>query len=150
VFTSSFDDNNQWYRGDTLITGATGKTDTAIYSGNYKTVINDAVTGCALPSNSILFLSTGTNDVTGSAIGLKIAPNPNNGSFQLQFKMTTRDNTSILLLNSLGQKVYQQDYPNFIGTFNNTVNAGYLSSGMYVLKIIHGNTTYIQKILVKK
>jgi len=64
--------------------------------------------------------------------------------------MTTRDNTSVLLLNSLGQKVYQMDYPNFIGSFNNTVNAGYLSSGMYVLKIVHGNTTYIQKILVKK
>jgi len=150
VFTSSFADNNQWYRGDTLITGATGNTDTAIYSGNYKTIVNDAVTGCALPSNSILFLSTGTNDVNGSPIGLKVSPNPNNGVFQLQFNMTTRDNTSVLLLNSLGQKVYQMDYPNFIGSFNNTVNAGYLSSGMYVLKIVHGNTTYIQKILVKK
>jgi hypothetical protein len=150
VFTSSFDDGNQWYRGDTAITGSTGKTDTAIYSGTYKTIVNDAVTGCALPSNSILFLSTGTNDVNGSAIGLKISPNPNSGVFQLQFKMTTADNTSIILLNTLGQKVYQKDYPNFVGTFNNTVNAGYLANGMYVLKIIHGNTTYVNKILVKK
>jgi len=150
VFTSSFDDGNQWYRGDTVITGATNKTDTAIYSGNYKTIVNDAVTGCALPSNSILFLSTGTNDVNGSPIGLKVSPNPNNGVFQLQFNMTTQDNTSIILLNTLGQKVYEQDYPNFIGTFNNTVEAGNLSSGMYVLKIIHGNTTYVHKILVKK
>jgi len=64
--------------------------------------------------------------------------------------MTTADNTSILLLNTLGQKVYQKDYPNFVGAFNSTIDAGYLANGMYVLKIIHGNTTYIQKILVKK
>jgi hypothetical protein len=150
VFTSTFDDGNQWYRGDTLLSGATAKTDTAIYSGNYKTIINDAGTGCALPSNSILFLSTGTNDVNGSSIGLKIGSNPNNGVFQLQFNMTTADNTTILLLSTLGQKVYQKEYPNFVGTFNNTINAGYLASGMYVLKIMHGNTTYVEKILVKK
>lgn len=150
VFTSSFDNGNQWYRGDTVLSGATSKTDTAIYSGNYRTIVNDAVTGCALPSNSILFLSTGTNDVNGSPIGLKISPNPNNGVFQLQFNMTTADNTSILLLNTLGQKVYQKDYPNFVGAFNSTIDAGYLANGMYVLKIIHGNTTYVNKVLVKK
>jgi hypothetical protein len=150
VFTSNFDNGNQWYRGDTVIAGSTGKTDTAIYSGNYKTIVNDAVTGCALPSNSILFLSTGTIDVNGSAIGLKISPNPNNGVFQLQFNMTTADNTSIILLNTLGQRVYQKDYPNFVGAFNNAIDAGYLANGMYVLKIIHGNTSYVNKILVKK
>ena len=148
--TSSFADGNQWYRGDTILSGATARTDTAIYSGNYKTIVNDATTGCALPSNSIHFLSTGTNDVNGSPIGLKIGSNPNNGVFQLQFHATTAGNTSILLLNTLGQKVYQKDYANFVGAFNQTIDAGYLASGMYVLKIIHGNSTYIEKILVKK
>jgi hypothetical protein len=150
VFTSSFASGNQWYRGDTILTGATNQTDTAIYTGNYKTIVNDPTTGCLLPSNTIFFLSTGTNDVNGSSIGLKVSPNPSNGVFQLQFNMTTQDNTSIILLNTLGQKAYEADYPNFVGSFNSMIDAGYLASGMYVLKIIHGNTTYVRKIIVKK
>ena len=64
--------------------------------------------------------------------------------------MTTQDNTSIILLNTLGQKVYQEDLSNFVGTYNKQVVAGALASGMYILKITHGNNSYIHKILVKK
>jgi hypothetical protein len=53
-------------------------------------------------------------------------------------------------LNTLGQKVYEEDDANFVGAYNKTINVGNLASGMYVLKIIHGNDTYIRKILVKK
>ncbi|MDO6433927.1 S8 family serine peptidase [Flavitalea sp. BT771] len=150
VFTSSFDDGNQWYRSGTLLRDSTGKTLIAKISGTYQTIVTDAVSGCALPSNSIPFVSTGTNDVNGSTIGLVVSPNPNPGIFQLQFNMETPDNTSIILLNTLGQKVYEEDDANFVGAYNKTINAGNLASGMYVLKIIHGNDTYVRKILVKK
>jgi hypothetical protein len=150
VFTSSFDDGNQWYRNGTLLADSTGKTLTVKISGTYQTIVTDAASGCTLPSNSIPFVSTGTNDVNGSAIGLVVSPNPNPGVFQLQFNMETPDNTSIILLNTLGQKVYEEDDANFVGAYNKTINVANLASGMYVLKIIHGNDTYIRKILVKK
>jgi hypothetical protein len=149
VFTSSFDDGNQWYRSGTLLVDSTNKTCTAIYSGTYMTIVSDDVTGCKLASNSIPFVSTGTINVSGASIGLTVSPNPNDGVFLLQFYMTTQDNTSIILLNTLGQKVYEEDNPNFAGTYSKTIHAGSLASGMYILKIIHGNTTYIRKILVK-
>jgi hypothetical protein len=113
------------------------------------TIVSDDVTGCKLASNSIPFVSTGTINVSGASIGLTVSPNPNDGVFLLQFYMTTQDNTSIILLNTLGQKVYEEDNPNFAGTYSKTIHAGSLASGMYILKIIHGNTTYIRKILVK-
>ena len=150
VFTSSFDDGNQWYRSGTLLVDSTNKTCTAIYSGTYQTIVNDVATGCQLPSNSIPFVSTGTTNVSGASIGLTVSPNPNDGVFLLQFYMTTQDNTSVILLNTLGQKVYEEDNPHFVGTYSKTINLGGLASGMYVLKIIHGNSTYIRKILVKK
>lgn len=150
IFTSSYDDGNQWYRSGTLLKDSTDKTLTAIYSGAYQTIVIDQATGCSLPSNTINFVSTGTNDVNPSSIGLKVSPNPNDGTFQLQFNMTTQDNTSIILLNTLGQKVYQEDLSNFVGTYNKQVVAGALASGMYILKITHGNNSYIHKILVKK
>ena len=150
IFTSSYDDGNQWYRSGTLLQDSTNKTLTAIYSGNYQTIVTDPATGCNLPSNTINFVSTGTNDVNASSIGLKVSPNPNDGAFQLEFKMTTQENTSIILLNTLGQRVYEEDLSNFVGSYNKRIQAGDLASGMYVLKIIHGNNSYIRKILVKK
>jgi len=39
VFTSSFDDGNQWYRTGTLLVDSTAKTCTAIYSGTYQTIV---------------------------------------------------------------------------------------------------------------
>jgi hypothetical protein len=150
VFTSSFDEGNQWYRSGTLLVDSTNKTCTAIYSGTYQTIVTDTSTGCQLPSNSIPFVSTGTSSPSGASIGLTVSPNPNNGVFMLQFYMATRDNTSIILLNTLGQKVYEEDDPDFVGTYSKTIHPGSLASGMYVLKIIHGNNTYIRKILVKK
>ncbi|MBN9382373.1 MAG: S8 family peptidase [Chitinophagaceae bacterium] len=150
VFTSSFDNGNQWYRSGTLLADSINKTCTAIYSGTYQTIVTDNATGCQLASNSIPFVSTGTTNVSGASIGLTVSPNPNDGAFLLQFYMATQDNTSIILLNTLGQKVYEEANPNFVGTYSKTINAGNLASGMYVLKIIHGNNTYIRKILVKK
>jgi hypothetical protein len=150
VFTSSVDDGNQWYRSGILMPDSTAQSIKALYSGTYQDIVYDAASGCSLASNSIPFVSTATNDVNGSSIGLKVSPNPNDGVFQLQFTMATPDNTSIILLNTLGQKVYEEDNSNFSGTYNKTINAGNLASGMYVLKILHGNNTYIRKILVKK
>ncbi|MHA4810872.1 S8 family serine peptidase [Flavitalea flava] len=149
VLTSDFTSGNQWYRSSTLIPGATGQTDTAIYSGLYQSVVTDPATGCTLYSNQINFTSTGTNDINGTAIGLKAAPNPNPGVFQLSFYLGTQDNLSISLFNTLGQQVYLASYPNFVGQFNQQINAGNLAAGMYVLKIAHGSDNYIKKIIVR-
>lgn len=147
VFTSSYDNGNQWYRSGTLLQDSTNKTLTAGSSGNYQTIVTDPATGCSLPSNTINFVST---DVNPGSIGLKVSPNPNDGAFQLEFNMTAQDNTSIILLNTLGQRVYQEDLSNFVGKYSKRIQAGDLASGMYILKIIHGNNSYVRKILVKK
>jgi len=149
VLTSSEATGNQWYRSGNLLPGATKQTDTAVYSGLYTTVVNDPATGCALTSNAINFVSTGTTDPNGGAIGLKVE-NPNNGTFHLEFNMTTSENMGISLINTLGQKVYEANYPNFVGQFSQQINGGSLADGLYILRIVHGNTTYTRKILVKK
>jgi hypothetical protein len=64
--------------------------------------------------------------------------------------MSTPDNTSVTLINTLGQKVYEASYPNFSGQFSRQIEGGDLASGMYVLKIMHGSSTYIKKILIKR
>ncbi len=144
---SSAVNGNQWYLAGTPIVGATNQIDTPVFTGAYKTVVSTG--GCALSSNIINFSATGPPP-GGNAIGLLTTPNPNNGSFTLQFYFSTQDDLTVSLIDLLGQTVYKADYGNFTGQFAKPVNAGYLASGMYVLKIQHGKDVYIQKILIKK
>jgi hypothetical protein len=146
VFTSTADSGNVWYLNDSA-TASTGITDTARLPGVYNTVVTDPVTGCRLASNKITYKPGGTGN---GSIGLTTAPNPSNGSFLLQFFMSTADNTGVEIVDMLGQKVYEAQYPNFSGLFSQQIDALYLASGIYVVRIIHGGNTYQQKILVKK
>jgi hypothetical protein len=141
VFTSTADSGNQWYLNDTAISNATGVTDTAHLPGTYYTVVTDPVTGCQLMSNKLPYTSTG-NPVT-------ISPNPSNGSFQLQFLFNSADNTAVVIYDMIGQRVYEQQLGNYSGYFSGQIDAVNLASGIYVLKVIHGGSTYENKILIK-
>jgi hypothetical protein len=143
VFGSSADSGNQWYLNDTLLSGATGVTDTVHLPGNYYTKVTDPVTGCVLKSN-VLNYNPGNN-----SIGLTVGPNPSNGYFLLEFSVSTTDNTAIQLYDLLGQRVYDQELGSFTGFFSQNIDATTLASGIYVLKVVHGGNTYQDKIMVK-
>jgi hypothetical protein len=143
VLTSSADSGNQWYLNDTLIGGATGQTDTVHLPGMYYTMVTDPVTGCVLKSNIYNYTSQ------GNGIGLTVAPNPSNGAFLLEFAFTTSDNTAVQIYDMIGQRVYDQELGSFTGIFSQQIDAVGLSAGIYVVKIIHGGSTYEQKILIK-
>ncbi|HTI93544.1 MAG TPA: S8 family serine peptidase [Puia sp.] len=148
TFTSSAASNNQWYVNDSLLVGHTGQTDSATIPGVYYTVQTDPATGCSLISNKITFTPSGGD--ANASIGLSNFPNPSTGVFQLQFYMSTVENTSITLTDMLGQRVYEADYPNFSGLFSQQINAPQLASGVYTLRIIHGDKTYHKELLVLK
>jgi hypothetical protein len=143
IFTSSADSGNQWYLNDSAITGATGITDTAAFAGSYNTIVTDQATGCALTSNKITYIPP------GGGIGLKVGPSPGPGVFTVQFSTTTAANTAIEMYDVLGQKVYEAQYPNFVGFFSQSVDALNLAAGMYVLKVINGGNTYIDKVIIR-
>jgi hypothetical protein len=143
LLSSNYATGNQWYRNDTLIAGATGQTDTVSIPGLYKDVVTDSMGNCLLVSNEVQYSLNG-------GIGLSATPNPNNGNFQLQFYLSKSEHTSITVLNILGEKIYEADYPNFGGFFSKTIHLGAVSSGLYVLKVQVGGDKYIQKILVSR
>ena len=140
LLTSNYASGNQWYLNDSLLAGATNPTDSVVIPGVYKDVITDSV-GCMLVSNTVTYS-------LGSDIGLKATPNPNNGAFKLTFYISNSENVGIQVVNTLGQKIYEADYPNFGGYFDNTIGLGAVSAGMYVLKLQVGDTKYVRKIMV--
>ena len=49
----------------------------------------------------------------------------------------------------IGRRVYEQQLGNYSGYFSGQIDAVNLASGIYVLKVIHGGSTYENKILIK-
>ena len=145
---SSAATGNQWYKGTTLITGATNKEFTPNTSDKYKVVVTNSF-GCALTSNEIDYVVTSIPNVDPSAIGLRVLPNPSNGRFVTDFTVTRKADLNITILNTLGQKVYENNYPGFVGRFNKTIEASHLTTGVYMLRIQHDNKSYLTKLLIR-
>ena len=146
IFTSSADSGNQWYLNDSLLTGKTAMTDTALFSGVYYTAVTDPNTGCVLNSNKLTYAA-------GAGIGLKVGNNPATTAlpfFNVIFQTTTASNASIELYDVLGQRVYEAQYPNFVGIFNQPIYVNNLAAGMNVMKLIVGGTAYHEKLIVTK
>ena len=103
-------------------------------------MVNDSL-GCTLVSNEVSYS-------LGADIGLKIKPNPNDGNFILQFYISKSENTSISMVNALGQKIYEADYPNFGGFFNKTINLGARERGNVCGESTGGEKKYVGKMMV--
>ncbi len=142
---SSATDNNQWYLNDTLLVDSTTQQIQPKYPGVYYVVTTDETTGCVLKSNSVVFTPT-TND-PNTRIGLRMN-NYNTGQFTLAFYMPDAANTIIEITDMVGQRVYQKQLPGFTGQFFGEISAGNLASGMYTLRIIHGNDIYKEKFVI--
>jgi len=141
VLTSTAAAHYQWYINDSLLTGHTSQTDTAYVTGVYTVVATDEF-GCVQTSNAITY-----NSGKG-AISLTAHPNPNNGSFQVNFITGKAGNVDLFLYNMLGQEVYHQYCGNTAGVYSQQVNATYLAAGIYLLKIQVGKDVYMDKVLV--
>ena len=146
LLTSSAATNNQWYVNDSLLSGQTGQTDTASIPGVYYTVVSDPATGCQLTSNKVTYTPSGGDP--NDAIGLKLWPVPAKYYFNLLFFMSSPANTSVSLINMVGQRVFEEDYPNFSGLYSKQVPTGNLASGLYTLQIIHGGQTWHKQLSV--
>ncbi|QEC41618.1 S8 family serine peptidase [Pseudobacter ginsenosidimutans] len=145
---SSAATGNQWYNGNAIIVGATDKDYTPNTSGKYKVIVTNSF-GCALTSNEIDFVVTSIPNIDPSAIGLRVLPNPSSGRFVTDFTVTRKADLNITILNTLGQKVFENNYPGFVGRFNKTIEASHLTTGVYMLRIQHDNKSYLTKLLIR-
>jgi hypothetical protein len=140
LLSSNYVSGNQWYYNDTLLVGSTGQTDSLHGPGSYKDIVSDSV-GCSLVSNVYVY-------TPGNDIGLAVTPNPNHGTFTVQFYLADMANANLRVLDITGQKLYESQDPNFQGAFNRRISLGAVSPGIYVLQLEIGNKKYVQKIMV--
>jgi len=147
VLSSSSAANNQWRLNGAEIPGANSQQYTATTNGLYRVAVTDEF-GCTGLSNELNVVLTSINNVDPARIGMVLAPNPNKGQFNLQFRVSGREDLNVTVLNVSGQQVFRKTYDRFSGAFNETIRLNGVTPGVYMLRINHGNDYYVRRILI--
>jgi hypothetical protein len=144
---SNIGTGNQWYYGGVVLTGATDSIYVAKKSGTYVTTVTDPLTGCTQQSNAINFVLTAVDTVSAPK-GLLVSPNPTPGPINISFTVTNTADLTFEVYDIVGQLLYKQVYPAYIGSYSGQLNLSGYADGVYILKITHGDNTTLKKIVV--
>lgn len=80
---------------------------------------------------------------------LKFSPNPNDGKFNLSFKLNEKEPVSIKIYNMQGKAVYNEQLSNFSGKYSNKIDISNSGEGVYILQIMQNNKANTNKIVIK-
>ena len=136
----------QWYQDNIAISGATTHSYKPVATGVYKVITSNGL-GCSLSSNT-LTIGAGA-DANGSLTGIKVTPNPSNGTFELSFIVPILGDLKIEVVNMLGQPVYTKKYPDYLGSFGKQLNIGHPAAGIYIMRIQYRDSWYLRKLMIK-
>jgi len=78
--------------------------------------------------------------------GLVLYPNPNNGSFNIEFSPKS-DKIDVAVHDIRGRQIFEKSYTN-TGLFNEEINLNNVQSGIYMVTIIDGNQKQVKKIVI--
>ncbi|NQW42537.1 MAG: T9SS type A sorting domain-containing protein [Bacteroidetes bacterium] len=112
-----------------------------LYDGNFKVkLVSTNAGGCKCESTQVL--SVFPSSINSAKIsGVDIYPNPANTSFNI--KVNNQNITTIQLINSLGQIMFNSDFVE-----STKINTENLASGIYTLQIKNNGVNEIVKIIV--
>jgi len=109
------------------------------------TIIDDI--SCS--SSSSVKITVSTSSISeGSDIGLKIYPNPNNGTFNLVLEGHGTESMILEILNNVGQIVYKEEIERLNGNYKSLINISEYSEGVYMLRLSGDQTNILQRLIV--
>ena len=123
----------QWYKGATLLAGATGTAYVATTSGNYKCRVTKTATGCYKSSNSIPVTITCKENNNESQNELTVYPNPANQNIAIQTNFIGEN--TITIFDAVGNNVMQMNTTETLLE----INISNLPSGMYSVLLQNAN-----------
>jgi hypothetical protein len=141
---STFGYTYQWFLNGVLIPGATSQTYVATQVGNYS-VIAYSYQGCDSGESPQVFVD-GIKEESG--IPFTIAPNPNNGIFDLFFTTTSSSDFSVSIYSVDGKLVYIEELPHFSGTYRKQIDLSGFGPGFYLVRVNNAKQQTVQRIIV--
>jgi hypothetical protein len=151
----------QWYRSNISINGATSKNYTAKNPGSYKVVSINQANGCSRISNNSISATVNCRMANPGLIsgpideerkGLNIFPNPNAGSFTVEYIKEDADDGTVIIeiLNTLGRVVFISNSEFAGGHFNQQINLpDDFSKGIYMVNLILNGDRISSKALLQ-
>ena len=144
---SSVVTGNQWQLNGFEIQGEKGQKLKVTQSGKYRTSVVDDFKCESLSAEQDVIVTSVIN-VAPEKISFTVAPNPNNGNFNLSFNVTGREDLGIAVINAEGREVYRQTQANFSGNFKGSIRLNNPKAGVYLIKITHGLNQYMKRMVI--
>ncbi|MES2590242.1 MAG: peptidoglycan DD-metalloendopeptidase family protein [Bacteroidota bacterium] len=146
VLTSSSSVGNQWCLDSVIINGAESQTHIMGGQGIYTVIVTDSATGCSAVSAPLNSLNVGVEKAEAKRIEamVTIYPNPNNGSFTIQFN-NLFIKMEMALVNVLGEQVYFEKLK--ANTSEHAIEN--IAQGIYFIQILADGNLYNKKIVVQ-
>jgi len=80
---------------------------------------------------------------------LRFSPNPNDGRFDLNFKLKDKKKVQVKIVDMQGKAVYNETVKDFDGKYSNKIDISENGEGIYILQIMQGNKLSTSKIVIK-
>lgn len=120
-------------------------------AGTWTLRVRDAVTGRFGTVNSASINICGQTYTLGTPdfenIDFILSPNPNKGSFTIQFDSKSNDGVKVFVHDILGKKVYENTFES-TSNFNQNIQLQNVSVGIYLVTVIDGDRRTVKKIVV--
>ena len=139
----------QWFRNDTLISGATQSTYIVPVTGAYSVELTDT-NGCNASSSQVpvTITNVGISEVNAS-FKLSVYPNPASGSFNVVYTGADDKNIQLNMFNILGQSIKQENL-SFSNDKNKSIDISGLPKGVYLLQFMQqGGQLLTEKMIVQ-
>jgi subtilisin-like proprotein convertase family protein len=122
-------------------------------NGNWKLRVRDTARGDTgnINSWSVIVCTETLTPLSTDSFGLKefaIFPNPNSGSFTVQFNSESQNKINIIVNDLSGRVVYNSAYAN-TGVFSGNVNLQNVQQGVYLVTVQDGIRKESRKIVIK-
>ncbi|MNR40283.1 hypothetical protein D3C85_1585580 [compost metagenome] len=76
-----------------------------------------------------------------------MSPNPNKGSFTIQFQSKSNEGVKVFVHDILGKKVYENTFES-TSDFNQNIQLQNVSAGIYLVTVVDGDRRTVKKIVV--
>lgn len=142
--------NLQWYHNAAPINGVTGQACHIFAAGFYK-LIATTNEGCFKSSDSVYYQPFNNAIHTPDILtDFKLYPNPNNGRFQLEYKLMQNENLLIAVYNVLGQQIFTEKSTYSAGTQKHHIPLS-IPPAVYILdlKTANGNCLARERFVVE-
>jgi len=116
----------------------------------YFVIVTD-INGCQNTDSVTITVidDSGIEDMVNNDIDINVFPNPNNGTFYVSIDGLTNNTFDLVIFNVNKQVVFKKKLKNNSGKYNKQINISDFSKGIYYLKLVDGNNTRIEKIIVQ-